>query len=168
MILILYVFQDFKALSISNLEILYRLFFDRGISAVFLYRLSRWFYLKKITPLAVLIKHLNIFINHCEVAYQADIGKGFRIMHAIGTVIADCEAGDFFSVYQNVTIGKNKKNVNGRYSPVFGNNVSVYTGAVVTGPITIGDNVAIGANTVVLKDVPNDSKVIGYRPQVIE
>lgn len=104
-----YLFQDFKALAIPKKEILYRLLFDRGISAVFLYRLSRWFYLHKLTPLAIVTKHWNIFINHCEIAYQADIGKGFRVYHAIGTVLSGCVAGDFFSIYQNVTVGSNKK-----------------------------------------------------------
>jgi|EPASupsiteSAE347_1022098.scaffolds.fasta_scaffold07562_3 Serine acetyltransferase len=161
-------FKDFKAKNMSFMITVYRLFFDRGMSAVFLYRLSRLFYLIHLVPIAIIIKHFNIILNNCEIAYQADIGTGFRINHAIGIVMSSCKIGENFTIFQNSTIGKNDNCLDKeRCTPIIGNNVTCYTGCVVGGAIEIGDNVKIGANSVVLKDVPSNSTVIGSKFNVL-
>ena len=99
-----------------------------------------------------------------------EIGEGLVVYHGHGTVIAPYKIGRNFSVYQGVTIGNNPKPGQTRHNPIIGDNVSVYTNAVVAGNITIGDNVLIGAGAVVMKDVPSNSIVTGnpcvIRPRV--
>lgn len=161
--------MDFENKNIGTLKLIYKILMDRGHSAVFLYRLSNLCLRKKFKLLSKLIAQLNIFINHCDIAPSAEIGKGLTIFHAIGIVIvAKAVIGKNFCIYQNVTIGKNiKTNDDGRAYPVIGDNVNIFTGAVVGGPIIIGDNVNIGANSVVLKDVPPNKTVIGAKSQFI-
>lgn len=90
-----------------------------------------------------------------------EIGEGLVIYHGHGTVIAPYSIGKNFSVYQGVTIGRNAKPGREINNPIIGDNVTVFTNAVVAGGITIGDNVTIGAGAVVMKDVPANSIVMG-------
>ena len=83
------------------------------------------------------------------------IGKGFYIEHGNSTIIRAKEIGDNCWVNQNVTIGDSGKGI-----PSIGNNVRICTGAVVLGPIIIGDNVIIGANATVVKNVPANCTVV--------
>lgn len=93
---------------------------------------------------------------------QGEIGCGLTIFHGHGSVIVCKKAGKNLTVYQGATIGKNSKDNNDRNAmPIIGDNVTVYTNAVVAGNIVIGDNVEIGAGTVVMKDVPSNTVVIG-------
>lgn len=90
-----------------------------------------------------------------------NIESGLAIFHGHNTVILCESAGENLSVYQGVTIGKNPKGNSERIIPIIGNNVNIYANAVVAGGITIGDNVSIGAGAVVMKDIPDNSIVIG-------
>lgn len=93
---------------------------------------------------------------------SGEIGEGLKVYHGHGTVI-NCERiGKKCVIYQGVTIGKSKAK-DGKNKPVIGDNVVIYTNAVVAGGIKIGNNVRIGAGTVVLKDVPDNTVVIGER-----
>lgn len=96
-----------------------------------------------------------------------DIGEGLVVFHGHGTVIAAHKIGRNFSIYQGVTVGNNAKPGQVRHNPIIGDNVSIYTNAVVAGGITIGDNVSIAAGAVVMKDVPSNSVVMG-NPCVIK
>lgn len=87
-------------------------------------------------------------------------------MHTVGIVIGPCVIGDNVTIYQNVTIGKRGIGY-GEVSPVIGDGVTIYAGAVVTGPIRIGNNAIIGANSVVLKDVPDGVVVAGVPAKVV-
>lgn len=89
------------------------------------------------------------------------IGEGLVIFHGHGTVIGECVIGKNFRIYQGVTIGKNQTPGRERQTPVIGDDVAVFTGAVVAGGITVGDGCSIGANAVVLRDIPRDSLVYG-------
>lgn len=88
----------------------------------------------------------------------AELGGGFFPQHAYATYINANSVGERCQVWQNVTIGV-KESGGGR--PSIGNNVKIYTGAVVLGDITIGNNVIIGANAVVTKSVPDNSIAVG-------
>lgn len=90
-----------------------------------------------------------------------EIGEGLVVYHGHGTVIAAHSIGKDFQIYQGATVGNNRKPGQERHNPIIGDNVTVYTNAVVAGNITIGDNVEIGAGAVVMKDVPSNSVVIG-------
>lgn len=106
-----------------------------------------------------LIISIRLFTD-CEINPHAKIGKGFEINHAgKGTIIGyHAVIGENFTVYHQVTIGEN----NG-YTPIIGNNVTVFPGAKLFGNIKIGNNVIIGANAVVFNNVP-DNSVIGSVP----
>lgn len=95
------------------------------------------------------------------------IGGGMRVYHGTSTVVHCKSIGENFSVYQNVTLGKGKL-INGESRPTIGDNVWVYTGAVVIGGITIGNNCKIGAGAVVNKDVPDNCTVVGNPMRIIQ
>lgn len=107
-------------------------------------RLSRWF------PGQT---NLYIPIESCNV------GKGLMIWHGYSTVINAQRIGENFQVWQNVTIGKKTTRMNND-KPVIGDNVSICTGAVCVGEIIVGDNVVIGANATVTKDVDENTVVV--------
>lgn len=90
------------------------------------------------------------------------------IHHTMGIVIG-CfvQAGRNLEVFQNVTIGSNRKEKDGRVMPLIGDNVSIGSGAVVVGPIVIGNNVLIGANSYVDKDLPDNAVVAGIPAKII-
>lgn len=105
----------------------------------------------------------------CEISPYATIGGGLFIPHTVGIVIGhEVVIGDNFEVFQNVTIGSNRKERESRYMPVIGDNVSIGSGAVVVGAISIGDNVRIGANSYVDKDIPANSFVAGVPAKIIK
>lgn len=104
-----------------------------------------------------------------ELPWKTSVGPGFRIDHGQGLIINDGTVfGENCIVRNNTTIG-NKKLSDGTYSraPIFGDNVDVGANAVIIGPINIGNNVSIGAAAVVIKDVPDNSIVVGNPGRVL-
>lgn len=97
------------------------------------------------------------------ISRDVKIGKGMQCCHPYCTGVNAKSIGDNFSVFQRVSLGASK---GGR--PVIGNNVEVYTNAVVIGNITIGDNVIIGAGAVVTKSVPSNCVVAGNPARIIK
>lgn len=95
------------------------------------------------------------------------IGGGVNVVHGYSTIVYANEIGKNFTVYQNVTIGVGKKDENGVDAPIIKDNVTIFTGAVVFGAITIGNNVNIGAGAVVNKDVPDNCTVVGNPMRII-
>lgn len=101
-----------------------------------------------------------------EIDVADGIGGGMRIYHGYSTIVFAKEIGTNFTVYQNVTLGRGKM-VNENDIPIIGNNVTIYTGAIVIGGVRIGDGVKIGAGAVVVKDVPADTTVVGAPERII-
>lgn len=94
--------------------------------------------------------------------HTSQIGGGMNVQHGFSTIIVAESIGRNFYVHQNVTVGWNHDG-----KPIIGDNVRIFTGAVVAGPIHIGNNVTIAANSVVLKDIPDHCLVYG-NPCVIK
>ena len=111
----------------------------------------------------------RILIVACGTSWPAaQIGKHFFIDHAMGVVIGETAiVGDNCVLYQGVTLG-GTGNETGKRHPTLGNNVTVGTGAKVLGNIHIGNNVKIGGNSVVVKDVPDNCTVVGVPGRIIK
>jgi len=146
------------------------------IHALIWYRIAHLFYKKKCFFIARFISQAARALTGIEIHPGAQIGKGLFIDHGMGVVIGEtAEVGDNVTLYHGVTLGGTGKDT-GKRHPTVGNNVFIGSGAKLLGPIVIGDNVKIGANAVVLKDVPSNSTAVGvptrtiYKPiaQVIE
>lgn len=109
----------------------------------------------------------------CDILYTSNIGKNIELVHnGLGCVFhPNVKIGDGCKIYQNVTLGGNGKVINGiavnKGGPVLEKNVTVFSGACVLGPVKIGHNSIIGANAVVLTDVPPNSIAVGV-PAVIK
>lgn len=130
------------------------------INAYFFYRLSNILYRFKIPFLPTIIKGIIFLIYNSVIPYQAKIGKGTRFAYGgIGVVIHKrAVIGTKCVIGTNVTIGGKS----GHYQvPIIGNNVYISTGAKVLGPIKIGSNATIGANAVAIKNVEDNTVVVG-------
>ncbi len=132
-----------------------------GFHATVFHRIAHWLWNKKFFFLARWLSHINRFLTGIEIHPGAKIGKRFVIDHGMGIVIGETtEIGDNVTLYHGVTLGGTTWN-KGKRHPTLGNNVVVGTGAKVLGNIKIGDNVRIGANSVIFRDVPSNSTVVG-------
>jgi len=139
-----------------------------GFHAIILHRLAHWLYTKKWFLLARVISQINRFFTQIEIHPGAKIGEGFFIDHGAGVVIGEtAEIGDNVTLYQGVTLGGTGKE-KGKRHPTIGNNVVISTGAKVLGSFKIGDNVKIGAGSVVLKEVPPNSTVVGVPGRIVK
>ncbi len=139
-----------------------------GFHALLAYRLSHWLKLRHVPILPRVISQLARWLTGVEIHPSAKIGTGFFIDHGMGVVIGEtAEIGDYVTLFQGVTLGGTGKE-RGKRHPTLGNHVVVGAGAKILGGITIGDNVKIGANSVVLKNVPANSTVIGVPARVIK
>ena len=123
-----------------------------------LYKLEKWFYKKKMEFMAVIIWRLIYLIFNCYIPYTAELSEGVNIAHGIGIVIHQkSKIGANTLIYQNVTLGGR----NGKGGPIIGENCVIGAGACILGEIRVGNNVKIGANAVVVKDVPDNCTVVG-------
>ncbi|MDH5670020.1 MAG: serine O-acetyltransferase [Nitrospira sp.] len=114
------------------------------------------------------ISQLARWLTGVEIHPSAKIGTGFFIDHGMGVVIGEtAEIGDYVTLFQGVTLGGTGKE-RGKRHPTLGNHVVVGAGAKILGGINIGDNVKVGANSVVLKNVPPNSTVIGVPGRIIK
>jgi serine O-acetyltransferase len=93
-----------------------------------------------------------------------EIGKGFQCVHPFATIVNAKKIGDNFSVRNNVTIGNNKRGDR----PQIGDNVSINANAVVIGDIKLGNNVVVGAGTVLTKSVPDNCVVVGNPAYILK
>ena len=131
------------------------------IHALIAYRIAHYFYTKKIFFLARLISQISRFFTGIEIHPGAKIGRGLVIDHGMGVVIGEtAEIGDDVLLYHGVTLGGTGKD-KGKRHPTLGNNVVIGAGAKVLGPIYIGSNSKVGANSVVLRDVPEGATAVG-------
>jgi serine O-acetyltransferase len=138
---------------------------------VILYRFSHAAYLAGRTyrPIAYALKAINLFVYGADIHPGATLGRRVVLAHPVGVVIGgDVVAGDDLTLEARVAIGGNEH----RQQPRIGDGVFIHTGACVAGNITIGDRAVIGANAVVLKDVPSEHVAVGvparHRPRGVQ
>ncbi|EQB95850.1 serine acetyltransferase, partial [Geobacillus sp. A8] len=138
-----------------------------GLHAIWAHRIAHALYKRKFYFLARLISQISRFFTGIEIHPGAKIGRRFFIDHGMGVVIGEtCEIGDNVTVYQGVTLGGTGKE-KGKRHPTIKDNCLIAAGAKVLGSITIGENSKIGAGSVVLKDVPPNSTVVGIPGRVV-
>jgi serine O-acetyltransferase len=145
----------------------------QGLWVMAVYRFGRWRYgigYRPVRmPFSLLYKILFVLIQiltGIELPCEAKIGRRFRIDHFGGIIISgDASFGDDIIIRNGVTIGLSHTGTRG--SPVIGNRVDIGAGAKILGPIRIGDDVTIGANAVVIRDVPSDSIAVGVPARII-
>ncbi|MDD5613780.1 MAG: serine O-acetyltransferase [Candidatus Omnitrophica bacterium] len=139
-----------------------------GLHALVLHRLAGFFYKFKIPFFPRLISQLGRFLTGIEIHPGARIGNGLFIDHGMGVVIGETTViGENVTLYQGVTLGGTGKE-RGKRHPTIGDNAVIGSGAKVLGNIVIGNNVQIGSNAVVVKDVPDNSTVVGVPGRMVK
>ncbi|NES05514.1 MAG: serine O-acetyltransferase [Okeania sp. SIO2F4] len=138
-----------------------------GFHALMCYRIAHCLYNLRIPLIPRLICHWGRFLTGVEIHPAAQIGKGAFIDHGMGVVIGEtAQVGEYVLLYQGVTLGGTGKE-KGKRHPTLGKNVIVGAGAKVLGNIKIDNNVCIGANAVIIRDVSVNCTVVGVPGRVV-
>lgn len=138
-----------------------------GLHAVWNHRIAHAFFNLKLYFIARAISQISRFLTGIEIHPGAKIGRRFFIDHGMGVVIGEtCEIGDDVTLYQGVTLG-GTGHEKGKRHPTIKDHALIATGAKVLGSITVGEGSKIGAGSVVLKDVPDHSTVVGIPGRVV-
>jgi serine O-acetyltransferase len=134
-----------------------------GTPAMIWYRLMQWAGRWRLSPLEMLFNRINTIVCGCVIGRGAEFGPGFVLIHSLGVVInGSVRGGAGVKIEHQVTIGADR-----RQSPVIGNDVFIGAGAKVIGAVKVGDGARIGANAVVVHDVPAYSTVVGIPARVV-
>ena len=147
----------------------FELFFNYpGLWALFFHRIAHWFYKKGLRFLPRFISAIGLFLTTIDIHPAATLGRRVFIDHGVGVVIGETAIlGNDVIVYQQVTLG-GVSTSKGKRHPTLGNGVVIGAGAKILGNITIGENSKVGANSVVVKDVPADSTAVGIPARVLK
>ncbi len=138
-----------------------------GLHAIWLHRISHYFYKNDFVIIPRLINTFSRFLTGCDIHPGAQLGEGLFIDHGMGLVIGETtEIGSNVTLYQGVTLGGTGKET-GKRHPTIGNNVVISSGAKVLGSFKVGDNSKIGSGSVVLNEVPENSVVVGVPGRVV-
>ncbi|MFW9938443.1 MAG: serine O-acetyltransferase [Candidatus Thorarchaeota archaeon] len=138
-----------------------------GIKAVLLYRIAHFFWKLGMPFIPRYISDIARELTAIDIHPGADIGSDFFIDHGSGVVIGEtAEIGNNVTLYAGVVLGGTSLEKTKRH-PTIGNDVVIGTGAKILGPIVVGDNVRIGANSVVVEDVPPNCVVVGVPGKIV-
>jgi len=138
-----------------------------GFQAILFHRFNHWLWQKKLFLLARMSAHIARFLTGIEIHPGAIIGRRFFIDHGMGIVIGETsEIGDNCSIYHGVTLGGTTWS-KGKRHPTLEDDVVIGAGAKILGPITIGKGSHIGSNSVVVKNVPAASTVVGIPGHIV-
>ncbi|MCK4404558.1 MAG: serine O-acetyltransferase [candidate division Zixibacteria bacterium] len=164
------IIEDIKAIyrndpAVRNIEFL----LYPGLHAILIHRFTHLLWRMKIPLIPRLLSQISRFFTGIEIHPGARIGKRFFIDHGTGVVIGETtQIGDNCVLFHNVTLGGTGKH-KGKRHPTIGNNVMIGTGAILLGPIKVGNNVKIGANTFILmRDVPDNTTVAGTPGRIVK
>lgn len=163
------IIEDIKAIyrndpAVINIEFL----LYPGLHAIVVHRFNHFLWNLGIPFIPRLLSQIARFFTGIEIHPGAKIGKGFFIDHGMGVVIGETtEIGDNCVLFHNVTLGGTGKH-KGKRHPTIGNNVMIGTGAILLGPLKVGNNVRIGANTFILmRDIPDNPTVAGTPGKIV-
>ncbi len=134
-----------------------------GTFAMIVYRLMQWAHRWRLAPLAMLFNKINVVFGQCIIGRGADFGPGFVLIHSQGVVINSAvRGGQQVYVEHQVTIGAERNQ-----SPVLGDRVFIGAGAKVIGAVRVGNDTRIGANAVVICDVPDGATAVGVPARIV-
>lgn len=137
-----------------------------GFHALYFHRLAHWLWTHRLKFLGRFVSHLGRFLTGIEIHPGAKIGPGLFIDHGMGVVIGETtEIGENVTIYQGVTLGGTSLEKVKRH-PTIGDNVVIGAGAKILGPFKVGDGSRIGAGSVVVREVPPNSVVVGVPGRV--
>ena len=138
-----------------------------GSSANILYRTARFFFNSRLFPVGWILLEINKLLNGCVIGGNAQFDEGFVLMHPIGVIInGGVRGGKNIVIESGVVIGAAKNGLP-VLVPALGDNIFIGSGAKILGGIKIGNNVTVGANAVVIKDVPNGATVVGIPARIV-
>jgi serine O-acetyltransferase len=138
-----------------------------GVHAIWGHRISHWLWNRGAKVAARAVGELTRILTGVEIHPGAILGTGLFIDHATGVVIGEtAEVGDDVTIFHGVTLGGTGRDT-GKRHPTIGDRVIIGAGAKILGPIKVGDDSRIGANSVVVKEVPSSSVVVGVPGQII-
>lgn len=137
---------------------------------VIIFRLSCFFQNNHLSVIAKVLTFLNLILFGIETSPRVNIGGGLFLPHTVGTILGAEKIGKNVTIMHGVTLGSKEMDFHFTLGsrPVIGDNVFIGVGAKILGGVTIGDYAKIGANAVVLKDVPPHSLAVGVPAKVIE
>ncbi|MDD4295286.1 MAG: serine O-acetyltransferase [Candidatus Omnitrophica bacterium] len=143
------------------------LFCYPGLHAIWFYRIAHFFLVIRLKLIARFISHIARFFTGIEIHPGAKIGRRFFIDHGMGVVIGEtAEIGDDVLLYQGVVLGGVSLKHTKRH-PTLKDRAVIGAGAILLGPITIGENAKIGAGSVIIKDVPDGATAVGVPGMII-
>ncbi|OBB86871.1 serine O-acetyltransferase [Mycobacterium colombiense] len=138
-----------------------------GVHAIWGHRINHWLWQRGARLVARITAEITRILTGVEIHPGAVLGPGLFIDHATGVVIGEtAEVGEDVTLYHGVTLGGSGRDT-GKRHPTIGDRVTIGAGAKILGAIKIGDDSRIGANAVVVKEVPSCSVVVGVPGQVI-
>jgi serine O-acetyltransferase len=141
-----------------------KVLFTDGTCAMIVYRLMQWARRWRMTALEMLFNKVNAAFCNCIIGRGAEFGPGFVLIHSTGVVInGNVRGGSNVLIEQQVCIGAER-----RQSPRLGSDIFIGAGAKVIGAISIGDGARIGANAVVVKDVPAGCTAVGIPAEIVK
>lgn len=167
--MISYVWQDLKTKSLYHFDrvtgkTILRVLLMDGTMATLLFRLSQWLAKAHLGIFSFILVKLNSFFTNATIGHGAQIGPGFVILHSTGVVIhKSVRAGRDLIIEHEVTLGCAH-----RQAPILGSNIYIGAGAKIIGGARVGNNVKIGANAVVVKDIPDGATAVGVPARVIK
>jgi serine O-acetyltransferase len=139
-----------------------------GLHALWFHRAAHWFYLRRMYTVARIISHVSRGLTGIEIHPGAEIGRRVFIDHGMGIVIGETSVvGDGCLLYKGIVLGGTTLEKKKRH-PTLGRNVVVGTNSCLLGAINVGDGARIGANSVVVKDVPAGATAVGVPARVVE
>ena len=162
--------EDFQTVKKNDpaLHSTFELFFNYpGLWALFFHRIAHWIYGKGLRFIPRFISAFGMFFTMIDIHPAATIGRRVFIDHGVGVVIGETTIiGNDVIIYQQVTLG-GVRTSKGKRHPTIGNNVVIGAGAKVLGNIHVGDGAKVGANSVVIKDVPMLATAVGIPARVL-
>jgi serine O-acetyltransferase len=139
-----------------------------GFHAILIHRLAHSLWLRRLPTLARFVSHVGRFLTGIEIHPGAKIGRRLFIDHGMGVVIGEtAEIGDDVTIYQGVTLGGTSTERIKRH-PTIEESVTIFSGATVLGPVTVGRHSRVGAGSVLVTSVPPHSTVVGVPGKVVK